>query len=417
MKKKITTLFYKIIRFFLPQISLKRLLLTIAHALWMIVFTLLWLAHINMYDGFDFMNDLMDYRELLNKHILHKEPAPFPSDKYLLLNTSRNNEILPSDNDNTTNTVITDRAALLSTLQILDSNASGTGLIVCDVFFEKPSSDTYTDSLLKQCILSLSNKNKLIIPRVYNEEAGSFTMPVFSCKSGLSQYRSSFLNTQFLKYTYMPYDTMKQIPLLAYEAISGQKMEKKSLLLFPYYTLSGRWCLNTIIPEIRYTSDMLEEDLNYHHIGCFSKEMLKEGQIVVIGDFEGTYDAHHSMADLVPGALILINTLEALMQGDNIISLQYLILLFVFFFFVGYYTFFKKDLMMYHSNFVKKNLFFRFITAQANYLLLLLLALISMLYFHHYIHFLILMSYFLVIDLLIHLFQRIKRKKRKKPIS
>jgi len=411
--KRIRKFNSSVIIFFLPGISLKRLLANAAHAVWMIVFSLLWLAHVNMYDGFDFMNEVMDYKELLCKHILNKKPEPLPTEKYLLLNTSRNNEILPADNDNTLNTVITDREALLKSLQVLDSNSDKISLIICDVLFESQSSNRLADSLLGAVIQHLDAKNKLILPALYYDDDATLQLPLFSCRTGISQYRSSFLNEQFLKYSFILDDTLKQLPLIAYEDITGHKMEKKRWLCLPYYTINGRWCLNTIIPEIRYAADALEEDVSYHHIGTFSKEMLRKNQIVVIGDFEGRYDVHSTIADNIPGALLLINALETLMNGDNIIGGCYLLLLFFFFFFVGYYTFFNKDLEYQNRKFINKSPFFRFLVVQSNYLLLLLLVLISMLYFHHYIHFLILMSYFMVIDIALYLINKCRNKKQK----
>lgn len=411
--KRIRKFNSSVISFFLPGISLKRLLANAAHAVWMIVFSLLWLAHVNMYDGFDFMNEVMDYKELLCKHILNKKPEPLPTEKYLLLNTSRNNEILPADNDNTLNTVITDREALLKSLQVLDSNSDKISLIICDVLFESQSSNRLADSLLGAVIQHLDAKNKLILPALYYDDDATLQLPLFSCRTGISQYRSSFLNEQFLKYSFILDDTLKQLPLIAYEDITGHKMEKKRWLCLPYYTINGRWCLNTIIPEIRYAADALEEDVSYHHIGTFSKEMLRKNQIVVIGDFEGRYDVHSTIADNIPGALLLINALETLMNGDNIIGGCYLLLLFFFFFFVGYYTFFNKDLEYQNRKFINKSPFFRFLVVQSNYLLLLLLVLISMLYFHHYIHFLILMSYFMVIDIALYLINKCRNKKQK----
>lgn len=411
--KRIRKFNSSVISFFLPGISLKRLLANAAHAVWMIVFSLLWLAHVNMYDGFDFMNEVMDYKELLCKHILNKKPEPLPTEKYLLLNTSRNNEILPADNDNTLNTVITDREALLKSLQVLDSNSDKISLIICDVLFESQSSNRLADSLLGAVIQHLDAKNKLILPSLYYDDDATLQLPLFSCRTGISQYRSSFLNEQFLKYSFILDDTLKQLPLIAYEDITGHKMEKKRWLCLPYYTINGRWCLNTIIPEIRYAADALEEDVSYHHIGTFSKEMLRKNQIVVIGDFEGRYDVHSTIADNIPGALLLINALETLMNGDNIIGGCYLLLLFFFFFFVGYYTFFNKDLEYQNRKFINKSPFFRFLVVQSNYLLLLLLVLISMLYFHHYIHFLILMSYFMVIDIALYLINKCRNKKQK----
>lgn len=174
----------------------------------MIVFSLLWLVHINMLDGFDFMNNVIDYRDLLTKNILNIRSGSDIKTKYLLINTSNNNQLLAVDNDNQINTVITDREELIRVLNILNDNSGKFKYIICDIFFGDP--DTIHDDALKDVINLLDQKKKLIIPYYIVEGENSINYPIFVANNGLSQYRYSFGNTQYLKFSFISYDTLNQ---------------------------------------------------------------------------------------------------------------------------------------------------------------------------------------------------------------
>ena len=386
----------KIIFFFLPEINWKRTGWSALHSVWLIAVTLLWLGYVNVMDGFGFMNDHMNMKAFVNDVVLRKPPPPDVTEKYLLLNTSRNNALVPLDNDNTINTVITDRRLLAEKLAIIDQNADKIAYVICDVFFEFPSDDPLADSLLQKMILSLSAKNMFTMPAFYNDRERQLVPPVFEGNNGLSQYRSSYLNEQFLKYTFILYGGQHQIPLQAFESVSRKEMKRKKLWFIPFYTIDGRWALNTIIPEFRYKQSDLVEGINYIHLGLFEDYFIREGQVVIIGDFEGIYDVHQTITAFASGPIVLLNVFEALMNGDNIISLSYLLLLFVVFFYVTYHSFFyKREISPGHTRFQR---IVSFIKGKWNYFVLLILVYVSMVFFSHYIHILILLSYFGLVE-------------------
>jgi hypothetical protein len=228
----------------------------------------------------------------------------------------------------------------------------------------------------------------------------------------LAQYRTSFLNTQYLKFSFISFDTLKHIPLVAYEDITGKKMVNRKFWGINYYTLERKWCLNTIIPEFRYTSNNVIPDFTVFDLGFFTADLLGSNQIVFIGDFEGVRDRHHSMIDEVAGPLIVINAFESLIHGDNLIKLPYLMLLFMFFMIISYHTFYKDRLKQYKSEAGKSGIIFEFLWSNINYILILILSLASMLFFHHYIHLFILLSYFAFIELVIALIRKIKNRRK-----
>ncbi|HRW70545.1 MAG TPA: hypothetical protein P5251_13545, partial [Lentimicrobium sp.] len=204
------------------------------HSVWMITVALLWLGHVNYMDGFEFMNDFFNMRSFFKEYVFKSSVSSGSNEKFLFINTSRNNELLPYDNDNTINTVITDRAVLASKLKILNENQDKVKFVICDIFFESPSADKIADSLLQAEIKKLTAANKFVMPGFYNDVEKELVKPVFAGETGLSQYRSSFLNIQFLKYSLVLYRDMPQMPLIAWEAITNIKLKKKEIGLINY---------------------------------------------------------------------------------------------------------------------------------------------------------------------------------------
>jgi len=398
--KKLLVAFFgltiSIFNFLFPNISIKKTVITALHSFWLIAASLLWLGHANIMDGFGFMNDYINLRTFVNQVVLQKPPPPNIAENFLLINTSRNNQIVSLDNDNITNTIITDRRVLAEKLKILDENSEKIAFVLCDIFFDIYSDDNEADSLLQSVIIKLSEKNKFAMPAYFNDKENVIIEPIFSGNYGLSQYRSSYLNKQFLKYSFITYNQYLQLPLIAYQNVYGKKLEKKSFAFVNYYMTSGRLSLNTIIPAFRYTQANLVEGTNYFHLGLFEDYYIREGQVVIIGDFEGKSDVHHTIADLSSGALILLNIYSAIANGDNIVSFYYLIFLFIVFFYVSYHSFFYKYKIKHRAT--KFGKIMVVIANKINYFILILLVYFSMIFFSHYIHFLILLTYFAIVD-------------------
>ena len=390
-----------------PGINVVKAFFSGVHSIWLIGIALLWLGHVNFLDGFEFMNDYINMRSFVKEYILQKPPETDFADKVLLLNTSRNNALVPLDNDNTINTVITDRRVLAEKLKILDENSDSIRFIICDIYFEMASADKEADSLLQAVILSLSAKNKFAMPGFYNDQSKTFHKPVFEGTAGLSQYRSSFLNNQFLKYSFIQYNHQKQIPLIAFESITGTQISRKKLGFITYYTNDNQWVLNTIIPEFRYAQSNLKEGENYFQLGLFEDYLIQDGQLVIIGDFEGANDVHHSMAGLNSGPIVLLNVITSLLAGDNKISWSYRILLFIVFFYVSFHSFYFSYQIV-SGKTLKSKIIYQLIDKRI-YLLLLMLVYISMIFFHHYIHILILLTYFGLLDFVEHYIVSVRR--------
>jgi hypothetical protein len=404
----------RIIHFILPGCNLKTLIVSAVHSIWMIAFSLIWMTQVNALDGFEFMSSVLDYRALLEKNILGIEKKTDIADKFLLINSSKSNQLLPLDNDNLANTVITDRRKLAETLFILDSHSSEIKFVIVDIFFDTPSTDTIGDSLLQEAITRLDKKNKIVIPKIYLYETGESIDPIFNCTYGTSQFLSSWMNDQYLKYTCIINDTVKQMPVIAWERSTGKKMEVHDLGFTRYYTMDGKWCLNTMIPEYRYTKDDLIEYETYYQMGYFSEYLIGKDQVVIIGDIEGIYDKHHSMVDIVPGPISMLNAYLAIANGDNVFFWWLILILFAGFLYISYYSFYQHRISNWYVKSKKINKVLDFLRKRINFLVILLVALVSMLFFHFYIHLLILITYFGVIEFILYQIEQFKKRRREK---
>ncbi len=401
---------YKLIKL-LPGATLKSVMLSALHAIFMIFISLFWLSYDNRYDGFELMSEVIDYRDFLQYNVFKKNIHSELGEKYLLLNTSRNNQILALDNDKLINEIIVDRKELARVLNILDRNSHKIRYVICDVFIERE--DGINDHELKDVMQRLHEK-QLIVLSHYIPDNGpqNKSYNIFNnVNTGLAQYKSSFLNLQYLKFSYIFENKYKQVPLIAYEEISGSKMKINKFLGVTYFSIDGKWVLNTTIPPFRYRPFHLIRDNNYFDLGLFEEYNIKNQSIVLIGDFEGSRDVHHTIVEKVSGTLILLNAMESLFQGDNIINWHLLLLLFVFFHVISYYTFYNNRVMEKITQNTERSKVYLFILKRMNYFLILILTLILMMFFHFYLNLYILLTYFIIISNISHLFIYIKNKR------
>jgi hypothetical protein len=270
------------------------------------------------------------------------------------------------------------------------------------------------DSLLQEAITRLEKKNKIIIPGIYVYETGESIQPYFGSRWAPSQYRSSFMNDQFLKYTWIINDSVKQMPLVAWEQMTGGHMAVHHAGPFSYYALNGAWCLNTMIPSFRYTQQDLVENETYYQMGYFSEFLIGKDQVVIIGDLEGAYDAHHSIVDRVPGPLAMLNALVSIQNGDNVFTWVHLLLLLLAFLYISYHSFFKDRIGEVYAQNRRIAWILRTLRARMNLIVIFLLALVFMLFFHFYIHLLILLTYFGLAEFLLYQYRHFREKRRRK---
>lgn len=403
--KKILKFFLQAVSLFFPGMKFKSFALSFLHSILLIFISLFWLTQININDGFEFMNNVYDVKDFFRLYVFKNKNSSDLSKKYLLVNTSHSNQLL-SDNTGNWNDVIVNRKHLTNALNVLDNNSDKIDYIICDVFFEEP--DYENDSSLNAVIQRLNQKNKIVLS-YYLDEEGNKSTSIYKSKTGLSQYRSSFLNAQFLKFTYL-YNGHRQIPLVALEQSTGKQMEKKTFLGIPYYTLDNKWCINTIIPPFKYLPNQLNERVV--DLGLFAPEDIGSGQVVFIGDFEGKRDIHHTIADRIPGPLILVNAYDALINGIPIVRVSFLLVLLMFFMFISYNTFYKTLFYERYNLSKIKSVLVVFLVERLNYILIFIMTIVLMFAYNFYINLFVILGYFAIIDFVLLLIRK-KRKNEK----
>lgn len=250
---------------------------------------------------------------------------------------------LISRDDGVGNSVITDRAVLDSLLRIAKKFTGGHKFILCDIFFEKPTTD---DQALAATVRSIPN---IIFPAQYVND--SLQQPIISnLPVAFSGYNSSSgigLSNKFLKYNLVEEDTLVTIPLRMYAALHGAEIKKKFGLVF----INGRPAMNTMIVNIRVHESDLEDPQGFSKIIPIGEilalrndsliyELFLKDKIIVIGDFQG--DLHDSIYGEMAGALLLVNMFEAIVREDVYIKSLLILLVLSGYGFLSYIIFFYE---------------------------------------------------------------------------
>jgi hypothetical protein len=273
--------------------------------------------------------------------LLGLEEKPDKS-QFLLINTSYQKKLIPKLDEfgfELGNEAITDRGALASLFQ----KASQTNLhqfIVCDVFLENSTED---DSVLMKAVAATKN-----VRFPYHQEDGKFLKPALPVPIAFSDYNTDFGN--FLKYSYLQFDTCRSIALEMYAAIDHGSYQKKGMLYFKNEQIA----LNSFIIEfpIRQFDIFREDSLGYNsiHLSDFLSlpdEMIAEtlkDKIVIVGDFLED-DMHQTIYGTTAGPLIHLNAYLNLLQNRNDLSWGFFFFVLIFYFGFSYVLIFNKQII------------------------------------------------------------------------
>ena len=244
---------------------------------------------------------------------------------------------------------IIDRSLLDSLFKVIKKYPEGHDFILCDVFFESPTED---DPALASTISSIGNT---LFP--YQYVGDSIIFPTLSnIPSAYSGYNSSSgigLTDSFLKYTLIENDTNVGISLKMYLEMHDVKVKEILGLVW----IDGRPALNTSILDIKLEPGVLTDDEGFSKVipleevlslknDSLISDLFIKGKIVVIGDFKD--DLHKSIYGAMPGALIIVNTFEAIRRGDVFIKWTLLLFLLVGYTAISYYIFYYRGGMVEH---------------------------------------------------------------------
>ncbi|OJJ19374.1 hypothetical protein BKI52_21430 [marine bacterium AO1-C] len=328
-----------------------------------------------------------------------------PKEQFLFIDISRDKQLVDILDENgfpSGNMAITDREKLAELFNVLGSKPKNQPLILCDVLFDSKSP---SDSALE---LSMAKLPNLVLSYTFSEDDKSLVVPVFkNVKRGIANYETH--NNTFMKFRLAYKDTLPTVPLQMYEITHQKKFEHGTL--FNY--LGGKRILSHFAPPLKIRNyDLFEapEKQRYSWIRLgellmFPEDILKicKGRILVIGNFAGNADKHETVMGDLYGPLILVNTYIALKNGDNIITVGWLAMLFFSFFFISFFTFWQVDVKQMRvinwlNYWLSRGLFKHIIRLMTYVFGLTLVSVASYLFFNIHLNIMIMGGFFYLLD-------------------
>lgn len=275
-------------------------------------------------------NTLLQWAIILKRVIFNNDTARY-KDQFVFINTSYSNQLISKVDEfgfPLGNQVITDRSQLAYFIGAL-SRINEHNYIIVDIFFEDESEH---DSILREEVEKLK---RVVIATSINQQTGN-SIPILNKTLGLASVETT--DDIFLKYRLFHHDTLKTIPLIVYEQTIDTNWTKGNFFIY-HDRLYG---FNYFIPDIRISQFNLTESqdypfLNLSDIMYLNDQTIKEliqGRIVIIGDFLEN-DNFETLTGNISGPLLLTNIYLALVEGDNLITLKFIIFLIVSFFLIS----------------------------------------------------------------------------------
>jgi len=256
----------------------------------------------------------------------HK-PAP---EEMIFIDVSKSRYLVPLNEDSTENDVIVNRKYLTELFIQLTANKNQIKYVLCDVHFDIPTPD---DSALIQSISGL--KDKFLGIDVYTGDGLSKNL------AGVHSATASFYLQQGAVYK-IPYfgnygDTL--VPFKIHTDLDKGKVRKN--FLFTWFPGKGIAFNNQINNYPLRSSDFtagkyikigLGELISVLKLSPEVFEQYLQNRYLLIGDFEN--DVHNTYLNAQPGTLILFNAYWHLHQNRQILSVWYLIILYIFLYWI-----------------------------------------------------------------------------------
>ena len=283
--------------------------------------------------------------------ILPDRQKPSPED-IIFIDVSKSRYLQPLDDDSIENDVITNRKYLTELFTLLAENGNRVKYILCDVKFDMPTPD---DSLLVMSVSALKEKF-LTIDTYTKDELFKNILDVRSATASLYMQRNVVYKIPF---TGIYGDTL--VPFKMHVELDKVRVRKN--FLFTWFSGKGLAFNHQIHQYPLRSSDFT--DGNYVKIGLgelvstwrLSPELFDlyiKDRYLLIGDFEN--DRHNTYLNKQPGTLILFNAYLHLHLDRHILSVWYLIILYIF---LHWIVWLQKDKKKHHLKFKLKIKFFK----------------------------------------------------------
>jgi hypothetical protein len=280
---------------------------------------------------------------ILKKSVLRIDPKPAKED-FLFVNIGYDIETIDMVDEYAFplgKQVITDREVLGRFLEVLNKKPTYK-FVFLDIYFDTPSAK---DSLLAREF----KKAKNILTASYIQSDTSVSQSIFGAPTGIINFLG-VNGDDFFRYKTIFNDSLKTVPLLMHEEISGNRFTNGEYL----YSKAGSFTfyLNNFTLDYRIRPyDIFEREDRYMMVNL-GQELLQlkdsdiqdlvKGRIVVVGDFVER-DKHNTIFGQMPGSFIITNAYLALKAEDNKITLPYLLFLFTGFFVMSMFIFSPTD--------------------------------------------------------------------------
>ncbi len=396
-----------------------RIFIGLAHAIWMVAFTWLWLN----FGPTSSDEQLLIRASTLSKRLLLDIDDDRPKrNELMFVNVAGDVALIPRADGNGKN-IVTDREALANFLGFLKKNPDYYKYILCDIIFDQKDETEeigpLRDSMLREALTGLPR----YIGSAETDDNGNIIKGIFPGKTAVVEYRAK-KGSGFLKFK-LYQDKNKSLPLIMYEDIHKGKMEHHGLA----YTVNGKPSFNKLIMDFKVRQKHILDTTFYG--GCYTLQSLaelleivefepdvfdfmkKHKPIVIIGDFTRA-DVHRTVVGEMGGTLILLNAYLTLTHGDAIISPGLIFLLFGAFFALSYLTFYSLPFMSSKAwRKFSQSTIGKFITGYLSIaVFLIILTIISYTFFHVHINILIIAVYIKVLERGINWFKKRKERKR-----
>lgn len=388
----------------------RKWILVLVHTLALIWATYHWL---NLPYTYENEGVIISWSSIIKNIVLGLEDKP-PKENFLFINTSYEKALLPKLDEygfELGTEPITNRQSLAEFFRRA-SLFNHHQFIVCDIFLENKSGQ---DSFL----LSTVQATKYVrFP--YHRQNGEFVKPIIPVPMAFSDYDSDFGN--FLKYSFLQYDTCRTMALEMYQTLDKGKYKKN----FWGYWKDGSLALNSFIIEfpIRQFDIFRNDTLGYNsmHLLDFlsqpdsmAAELLKN-KIVVLGDFLES-DMHQTIYGTTAGPLIHLDAYLNLKQNRNNLSVWFFLYLFVFHFMFSYVLFFDSKIFSFGwAMKLKHSRWGGFLFDYLKYaFFLLLMSVVSFLLFDVHLNVLVISLYFSLVEYGIEFVEYRKKLKTQNP--
>ncbi|SHM13915.1 hypothetical protein [Mucilaginibacter sp. OK098] len=341
---------------FLKKRKVARLFISICYSVILFTCLLIW-----NYSGLHLALNESFFKivHLINAVTLRDEALPFDKTQLLFVDVSERLEVIENSNSSA-NYAISDRKALIKLFKLLKNNCvPDSCYIICDLYFNKKSqSDSELEKAIKEFphfFSALLDDDGKTVPNILR--AG------VAAPSGIDITSGSLLDFSSNELSYRPVSQSNAytLPLVLFESYNERHIVPRGF----YYQSNNAYYLNTIEICPYIDRDALLEpsyegyttqnnisgnrNIDYFKIDALltdvsdsrSLKKLSRKKLIVIGDFKN--DLHKTMAENMPGPLVIFNVFIALQMERNKITLFNILLMLSFFTSVIYIEIYLKN--------------------------------------------------------------------------